>query len=436
MNNIWLIIQREYLIRVRKKSFLIMSILGPILFGAVMFVPALIAVFASEDEKRIGIVDESGLFREKFESSQTLKFSVLPFGIEEAKKTLKEKKYDGVLLIPPIDLNNPKGFTYFSEESLSPMTKANIERTIRQEIEELRMVRSGIRQEQLDSIRAKVDIATIKIGKEGEKESSSGAAMAIGYIGAFFIYIFIFLYGSQIMRGVMEEKTNRIIEVLICSVRPFDLMMGKIIGIGGVALTQFLIWVVLSLGITTAVSAAFGLDKVAEARAKGQLEELQQNPETANAVEISNAMEAIASVNMPVTVAAFLFFFFAGYLMYGAMFAAIGAAVDNETDSQQFMLPITVPLIFAIISLSAVLANPNGSLAFWLSVVPLTAPVVMMARVPFTGANWELFLSMAILVVCFVGMVWLAARIYRVGILMYGKKPTYKEIGKWLFYKG
>jgi ABC-2 type transport system permease protein len=435
MNNIWLIVQREYLIRVRKKSFLIMSILGPILFGAIMFVPALITVFASDDEKRIAIVDESGLFRDKFESNQSLIFSVVPINIDEAKTALKEKKYDGVLLIPNIELSNPQGFTYFSEESLAPMTKANLERTIRQEIEELRMMRSGIKQEQLDSIRAKVDITTIKIGEEGEKASSSGAAMVIGYVGAFFIYIFIFLYGAQIMRGVMEEKTNRIIEVLICSVRPFDLMMGKIIGIGAVALTQFLIWVVLSLGITTGVSMAFGLDKVAEARAKGQMEQLQQNPEMANAVEVSNAMDAIASINMPVTIAAFLFFFFAGYLMYGAMFAAIGAAVDNETDSQQFMLPITIPLIFAIVSLSAVIANPNGQLAFWLSVVPLTAPVVMMARVPFTGANWELFLSMGILIASFIGMVWLAGRIYRVGILMYGKKPTYKEIGKWLFYK-
>lgn len=435
MNNIWLIVQREYLIRVRKKSFLIMSILGPILFGAIMFVPALITIFASEDEKRIAIVDESGLFHDKFESNESLIFSVVSTNIDEAKTALKEKKYDGVLLIPDIELSNPQGFTYFSEESLAPMTKANLERTIRQEIEELRMMRSGIKQEQLDSIRAKVDITTIKIGKEGEKASSSGAAMVIGYVGAFFIYIFIFLYGSQIMRGVMEEKTNRIIEVLICSVRPFDLMMGKIIGIGAVALTQFLIWVVLSLGITTGVSMAFGLDKVAEARAKGQMEQLQQNPEMANAVEVSNAMDAIASINMPVTIAAFLFFFFAGYLMYGAMFAAIGAAVDNETDSQQFLLPITIPLIFAIISLSAVIANPNGQLAFWLSVVPLTAPVVMMARVPFTGANWELFLSMGILIASFIGMVWLAGRIYRVGILMYGKKPTYKEIGKWLFYK-
>jgi ABC-2 type transport system permease protein len=435
MSNIWLIVQREYLIRVRKKSFLIMSILGPLLFGAIIFVPALIAIFASDDDKHIAIVDESGLFRDKFENSQSLTFSVVPMNIDEAKAALKEKKYDGVLLIPNIELTNPQGFTYFSEESLAPMTKSNLERTIRQEIERLRMMRSGITQEQLDSIRAKVDIATIKIGEEGEKASSSGAAMIIGYVGAFFIYIFIFLYGSQIMRGVMEEKTNRIIEVLICSVRPFDLMMGKIVGIGAVALTQFLIWVVLSLGITTVVSMAFDVDKVSEARAKGQLEQLQQNPEMANAVEISNAMDAIASVNVPVTVAAFLFFFLAGYLMYGAMFAAVGAAVDNETDSQQFMLPITIPLIFAIVSLSAVLANPNGQLAFWLSVIPLTAPVVMMARVPFTDANWELFLSMGILIACFIGMVWVAGRIYRVGILMYGKKPTYKEIGKWLFYK-
>ncbi|WP_448520044.1 ABC transporter permease, partial [Rhodoflexus sp.] len=263
MNNIWLVVQREYLIRVRKKSFLIMSILGPILFGAVLFVPALIAVFASEDDQHIAVVDKSGLFKDKFENSKSLTFSILDIDIDQAKAALKQKKYDGVLLIPAIELSDPQGFAYFSQESLSPITKSHLERAIRQQIEELRMMRSGIKQEQLDSIRAKVDIATIKIGEEGEKASSSDAAMAVGYIGAFFIYVFIFLYGSQIMRGVMEEKTNRIIEILICSVRPFDLMMGKIIGIGAVALTQFLIWVALSLSITTAASMFFGLDKVA-----------------------------------------------------------------------------------------------------------------------------------------------------------------------------
>ncbi|MCS6968299.1 MAG: ABC transporter permease [Cytophagales bacterium] len=436
MNNIWLIVQREYLIRVRKKSFLIMSMVGPILFGALIFLPALIIVYASEEDKHIGIVDQSGLFKNKFENSQSLTFTILPFDIDQAKAELRKKHYDGLLYIPAIDINNPKGFTYFSEESLAPTTQATLERIIKQEIEELRMMRSGIRKEQLDSLRAKIEITTIKIGEEGEQESSSEAAMVIGYLGAFFIYIFIFLYGSQIMRGVLEEKTNRIVEVLICSVRPFHLMMGKIIGIGGVALTQFLIWVVLSIAIVSGVSISLGLDKVAEARAKGQLEQLRQNPQMTDAIQVSDAMQAIASINVPLVVTAFVFFFLAGYLTYGALFAAIGAAVDNETDTQQFMLPVTLPMVFAIISLSAVISNPNGSLAFWLSMIPLTSPVIMMARVPFTGANWELFTSMLILIASFIGMVWLAGKIYRVGILMYGKKPTYKEISKWLFYKG
>jgi ABC-2 type transport system permease protein len=255
----------------------------------------------------------------------------------------------------------------------------------------------------------------------------------VGYIAAFLIYMFIFLYGSQVMRGVIEEKTNRIVEVIISSIKPFELMMGKILGIAGVALTQFLIWVVLSMVVTTVVSSVFNLDA---ASSQAMLSPDAQIPDALQKSNpASEIWSEIFSLNFPLIVIAFGFYFLFGYLMYGALFGAIGSAVDNETDSQQLIFPVTIPLIISIVMISAVLNNPNGALAFWFSIIPLTSPVIMMVRLPFIGFSWELVLSMGLLFIGFVGATWIAGRIYRVGILMYGKKPSFKELGKWLFYK-
>lgn len=439
MNKIWLIAEREFMTRVRKRSFIIMSILGPILFAALIVVPVWIGK-ESVESITIEVVDESKLFENKLKESENLKFIYSRLSIDEAKKNFSQpasknevRKVDGILYIPAMNLETPKGIIYFSEKSLSASTQSDIEKTLAQEIENQKLLRSGIDKNVLESIRTKVNISTINLSQQGEKKSSSLAATLVGYIAAFLIYMFIFLYGSQVMRGVIEEKTNRIVEVIISSIKPFELMMGKILGIAGVALTQFLIWVVLSMVVTAVVSSVFNLDA---ASSQAMINPDAQIPD---ALQQNNPAREIwgeiFSLNIPLIVAAFGFYFLFGYLMYGALFGAIGSAVDNETDSQQFIFPVTIPLIISIVMISAVLNNPNGTLAFWFSIIPLTSPVIMMVRLPFIGFSWELILSMGLLFLGFIGATWVAGRIYRVGILMYGKKPSFKELGKWLFYK-
>jgi ABC-2 type transport system permease protein len=274
-------------------------------------------------------------------------------------------------------------------------------------------------------------LATYSLDEDGEKASATGVKMITGYLTGFMIYFFVFFYTSQVMRGVIEEKTNRIVEVIISSVRPFQLMMGKVLGIGAVGLVQFLIWVVLSTAIYALGVGVLFKDKI-------QPEQLVNQQGIEQAVEVSEGLafvQSIESVNFPLIIAGFLIFFIGGYLLYAALFAAIGSAVDNETDTQQFMLPVTIPLILAIIVTTRVIEDPNGALAFWFSIVPLTSPIVMMVRLPFGVPAWELALSIALLVMGFIAATWLAGRIYRVGILMYGKKPSWKEIFKWMTYK-
>lgn len=438
MSKITLIAEREFMTRVRKRSFIVMSILGPILFAALIVVPVWVGRESSESLV-VQVVDESKLFTNKLKESENLKFVYAEVSLDESKKGLNTKNkekaatsdYDGILHIPALDLENPRGITYYSEKSLSAFTQKEIEDKIAKEIESQKLVKSGIDKNVLDKITTNIDISTINLSNEGEKKSNSIVASGVGYISAFLIYMFIFLYGSQVMRGVIEEKTSRIVEVIISSVKPFELMMGKILGIAGVALLQFLIWVGLSFAVNVAVSLAFGLDNVqtSQLTANGQM-----TPEMQNSF-MAQYQSGLSSLNVPLLIFSFGFYFLFGYLMYGALFGAVGSAVDNETDSQQLVLPITIPLILSIVMISAVLNNPNGALAFWFSIIPFTSPVIMMVRLPFIGFSWELVLSMSLLVLGFLGATWVAGRIYRVGILMYGKKPSFKELGKWLFYK-
>jgi ABC-2 type transport system permease protein len=273
--------------------------------------------------------------------------------------------------------------------------------------------------------------------------------MVVGYVGSIMIYMFIFLFGAQVMRGVIEEKTSRIIEVIISSVKPFQLMMGKIIGVALVGLTQFLLWIAFTFIIITAVQTAFPQQfkktQTKEASITGKSVALPNEtaPTAPNTItadtgndDMNEIFEAFSSINLPVMIMAFLFYFLFGYLLYAALFAAIGAAVDNETDTQQFMLPITVPLILSLVVAQTVIQNPESPLAFWLSMIPLTSPVIMMVRIPFGVPTWEIALSAGLLILGFLGTTWLAAKIYRTGILMYGKKSNYRELWKWIRYKG
>ena len=293
---------------------------------------------------------------------------------------------------------------------------------------------AGINSETLDKIKPSLSVVSKELTIEGEKDSSSGAAMAVGFAAAILIYMSLFIYGIQVMRGIIEEKTSRIIEVVISSVKPFQLMMGKIIGIGFVGLTQFLLWIVLSASLMTLATTILFKDKVEQVRSEMPMNKQVEAVSTNGpGMDIVNAVQTVQwTYILPV----FIIFFFGGYMLYSALFAAVGSAVESDTETQQFMLPITLPLLFTyIMSFSFIVNNPDSSLSFWLSIIPFTSPIAMMVRLPFGVPNWELALSIFLLIGGFIFTTWVASRIYRVGILMYGKKVSFKELGKWFMYK-
>lgn len=432
MHKIWLIIQREYLVRVRKTSFIVMTILGPVLLAGLIVVPVWLATL-SDDTEVIQVLDESGFFTDAFEDQGNVRFINVRSPQEEAKTDFLQSPHTALLYIPPLDLDNPTGIRLFSRSNVSMRLQTTIEGILRKEMENLKFQRSGIDRELLDRIRTRVSISTVNLSDGVEQDSHAAVTTAVGFVGAILIYFFIFLYGVQIMRGVIEEKTSRIVEVMISSVKPFQLMMGKIIGIAGVGLTQFLLWIILSAVVTAGLSSRFQIERFSDARIEQTLESVG---DVQQAREVNSQMNAMGNLNVPLIVGSFLFYFLGGYLLYGSLFGAIGAAVDSETDSQQFMLPITIPLVLSfIVAQTVILKNPDGPVAFWMSMVPFTSPVIMMLRIPFGVPTYELLLSMLFLVLGFIGTTWIAARIYRVGILMYGKKITYRELSKWLFYK-
>ncbi len=435
MNKILLIIKREYLTRVRKKSFIVMTLIGPLVFAAIAIVPIWLASREGTDIKIISVVDESGLLKEAFlnqgSESENIIYQYVAEPVEQAKRNVSEGQQFGLLYIPDIQPEDPQGITLFSESSPSLSLVGNIERMLQDKIEDIKLSRSNISRETLEQLETRVDIQTINLTEAGEQQRSAGVASVIGYVGAFLIYTFIFLYGAQVMRGVMEEKSNRIVEIIISSVRPFQLMMGKIIGVASVGLTQFLLWIALTFGLATVFLQGFSAEDLMNQRTE-QFSQAMPADNSAQAEMAVNMQQALDSMDITGFILTFLFYFLGGYLLYGALFAAIGSAADSNTDTQQFMLPISTPLILSIVTLGAVLNEPNGTLAFWLSMIPFTAPVTMMMRVPFGIPTWQLILSMSLLVGGFIFTTWLAGRIYRVGILMHGAKVNYKVIGKWL----
>lgn len=436
MKKILLIIQREYLVRVRKKSFLVMTALAPLLFAGLLIGPVLLNKSVNKS-KVIEVVDKSGLFVNKLEKNSNLKFVYLDESLENAKEKLPKSKHTALLYIPKTNLSNLSGIKLFSEKSVGIDLQRNLEKAIRLTTEDMKLLKSGIDKNLLSSIKT-----TIKIDTQNLKGEKSSATMAyiIGFATSFLIYMAIFLYGVQIMRGVIEEKVSRIIEVMISSVKPFQMMLGKIIGVALIGLTQFVLWIGLTLAITTVVFNIMDKNQlkasVATSASDSAVASKPKVMEQINDVKQGNKMmSAINTIPWVSVIATFLFYFIGGYLLYSAMFAAVGSAADTETDTQQFVMPISIPLIFAIVASSAIIKDPNGPLAFWMSIIPFTSPVAMMLRTPYGVPAWELVLSMVLLVVGFVAITWLAGRIYRVGVLMYGKKVSFKEIGKWLFYK-
>ena len=442
MNKILLILQREYLTRVKKKSFIVMTLLGPVLMAAVAMAPVLIAKYSNDAMNTILVVDEHPeIFITKMPGSESLVFVNTTTTLDSAKKNFDPEKYYGILYVPSDIVKNPGGIMLFTEKQANMTVTSYIENTFEKQIEEDKLKSEGIDKKTLESIKTKVDLKTLTL--KGE-ENSAALATAVGFIAGILIYMFIILYGVQVMRGVIEEKTNRIVEVIISSVKPFQLMMGKIIGIALVGLTQFLLWVILTLTLTTVTSSLL-VDKKMEAKVVAQqmktsgvdqasLQELGAAQEV-KADAMSKFFDQLGSINFGLIITCFFIYFLGGYLLYSSLFAAVGAAVDNETETQQFMLPVTIPLILAFIVAQTVVQNPDSQLAFWFSMIPLTSPVVMMVRIAFGVPEWELALSIGLLILGFIFTTWLAGKIYRTGILLYGKKVTYKELAKWLFYK-
>lgn len=441
MNSIFLVLKREYLTRVKKKTFLLATILTPLIFPAIIFT---IFYFATREKEsrsdEILVIDESGLFSNVFDIT-SFQFTYIDEDIEEAKKTFTDKGAFGLLYLPKLDVQpdriNFDDFEFYSKTNASIGSLSDMERAIRGRLEDLKLERSGLDKEVIDNLQVRVNLNPFNITETGEStKSNSKLSFAIGYGTGFLIYMFIFIYGSQIMQSVLDEKTSRIVEVIVSSVRPFNLMLGKVLGVGAVGFTQLLIWFVLIGGLSTAgltIMSGGGSEVILEAASQQvPAEALEMTEQQQVAADIQ---EMIASVPVVKILACFLFFFLGAYFLYGAMYAAIGSAVDSIQDAQQFMFPIILPILAAIMSMFFVLEDPNGGLAVTLSLIPFTSPIIMMARIPFGVPDWQLALSMILLVGGFIGTIWMAGRVYRIGILMYGAKVNWKTISKWFTMK-
>lgn len=436
MNKIGLIIGREFNERVRKKSFIITTILMPVLMILLMAAPALIMSFSQGDEKSIGVIDASGLIGERLQDDETLRFEKLEIPLNEARQ--QRSDLFAILYIAPDILQNPKGVQLYANSSTSMTLEMAICSQIEQVLEEEKLKGYEIENLQaiLDEIETSVSMQTFRNDKSQETTSetqSSMVATVIGYILAFVLYMFLLIYGSMVMQSVIEEKNNRVLEVMVSSVKPFDLMMGKILGVGAVAVLQVVIWGVLVMGVGTLVVPHLMPDDVmATATA------IEQGAVMQTADFDPDLMQAVAAVtDMGYLLKIFgsmILFVFGGFLLYAAMFAAVGSAVDNVQDAAQLQTPITLPIILGLLMMMAVINDPTSKLAFWFSIIPFTSPIVMMARIPYDIPTWEILLSLVVLYLSFIVLVWFAAKIYRVGIFMYGKKPTLKELWKWMRY--
>ena len=433
MNKVFLIIQREFLNRVQKKSFLIATIIIPLIFPAIMAVLGYVAIQQKKNAQKevIYYIDESGLF-----VADTAKYKFRPFqgSLEDGKRAYIADESFGLLYIPKFNVKKPEGIALYTKVNPSPGDINDLENMLEQRIRELKMEEFNIDKKVLDSLKTSVSIETIKLSESGAEESSNSAVMlGVGVACGIMMYIFIFVYGAQIMQGIIEEKMSKVVEVIVSSVRPFQLMLGKILGLASVGLLQFVIWIVLITTLSTLVMGYFGLEMPQQQMAESM---------TGQDVAVQNAkatalMKTIGQIPFTYVITNFLFYFLGGYLLYGALFAAVGSAVDSPAEAQQFMFPITIPMLIAYFGLfTFIIDDPHGTISVWLSIIPFTSPIAMMGRIAFGVPTWQLVLSMLSLVGGFILTTWIAARIYRVGILMHGTKVNYKVLAKWFMQRG
>lgn len=437
MNKIGLIIKREYLTRVRKRSFLIMTFLGPILMAAIYIIPIMLALDSGDKHMTIAVVDESHWFEDRFTDNKEHSFVLMPNQpIDSVKELVKQGMFDMALYVPPTQLNIPSNAVIYSLNQVPMEVENYVSGVMQKEIEDQKLLANGVDPEIVSAVKTNVNLQVMRMDEKGnEKETFTQVQFTLGIALALMIYFFIIFFGGQVMQGVAEEKTNRIIEVIISSVKPFQLMMGKVIGVSLVALTQFLLWILLTGVLYLGFSAFIGISNPGVISSGTVMSQEITSTDIMNNESVQHIVQIAQSIDFGTIITTFIIFFILGYLLYATLYAAIGSLVDNNTDSQQFTLPVTVPLIVAIISSFYIVNNPDSSLSIWLSMIPFTSPISMMVRIPFGVPIWQVVLSVVILAGTFVLMTWFAAKIYRTGILMYGKKLSYKEIFKWLKYK-
>jgi ABC-2 type transport system permease protein len=440
MNKTWLIIKREYLSRVRKKTFILTTFLTPLLFIGLIAAIVFITIKGTKQEK-IAVGESNGLLKEFLSDEGNIKFEFVP----NADTSLLSKDYTGILLAPGVGINKTPIYQVYSRKSKSDDVTRKIQNKVNEATRaNLIMSQAHWTKAQYDSmmLSSRTSEVNNQVLDEANRSTQGNfeVASGVGYAAGFLIYITLFLYGAMVMRGVMEEKTNRIAEVIISSVKPRQLMMGKIVGIGAVGLTQFILWIVLMTILSTVIGSLIPHEVLIQAQQAQAGMPNSMNQEGSAAIRnLAEMKTTMSTVNWPLIISCFIFYFIGGYLFYAALFAAVGSTVNEDPqDAQSLMFPITLPIILAIIIMINAIRQPDSSLATWSSIIPFFSPIVMMARLPFGPAVvpwWQLALSVALLVGGFLFTIWLSAKIYRTGILMYGKKVTFKELGKWAFRK-
>ena len=458
--NIKTIIGREYMTRVRKKSFLLITFLGPIFFAAICVLPAIIMNMTSEDKKNVAMVDESGIIMPRVQDTELIDFNdYTGRSVDSLKTQMEDLEIDILVAVSPLDtVTKSVNVAAYAAKPISVDMKGAIAEQVDAAIEDYRLTLYEMEdlKQIMEEVKSNVMIATFTIDEDGsEKISSSEVYMIISLVLAMIIYMFIAMFSGMVMQSVIEEKASRVVEVLVSSVKATELMFGKIIGVACVAMTQFFLWVVLTFGLVTAISSIVGFDSMMDSAAV-QTEQMtqmtdglgvdggnaammpdMQMPEVqvSEGGEMSAVLTTLGSLNYGQLLFGFVIYFFLGYLLYASFFAAIGSAVENEADTQQLQLPVTIPLMLAFFIAFYAFKAPDSSIVFWGSMIPFTSPIVMLARIPFGVPGWELALSIGLLVLTFVVCGWASAKIYRIGILMFGKKTSFKDLWKWLKQK-
>ena len=448
LRNIGIIISREYMTRVKKKSFLLTTFLVPVLFAAMCILPSVIMFMAKDDGKQVAVVDQSGLVMPYLEDSKAIDYADYSTEqVEDIKSRFEELGLDALVVISPLDsVAKTVQLTSYSTKPLSVEVKETIQDKVSQAIEDYRisLYDMGDLKQIMAEVATDISMTTYTLDESGEEKiTSSEVYMAISMVFSIIIYMFIAMFSAMVMQSVIEEKASRVVEVLVSSVKATELMFGKIIGVACVALTQFLLWIVLTLVLVGGFSAFVGFDSLMGDPAQAeQMMQMTSQMGGVDVAEITSVMSeesgmsvvlgTLADVNWIQMIFAFIMYFALGYLLYASLFAAIGSAVENEADTNQLQMPVTIPLLLAFFVALYAFKAPESQIVWWCSMIPFTSPIVMLARIPFGVPTWELILSIALLVATFVASGWVSAKIYRIGILMFGKKTTFKDLWKWL----